>query len=145
MTSSKKNTIQSTTPPLQAVEDQDMQVRKGENMLPNPVGSTSTSKNISLTDFLARKYPNSFYRRRPLPDFKGVFIPGFDGFSYGMRTAMLNDTVRVSLNHPIQRTPVSYPEKGVQNGSPSLSIAEDSIFASRESGITDACSDARDL
>ena len=95
-----------------------------------------------LSDFLSENYPKSAEKHPASLDFGGVFVPGFDGFSYSLKTAMLNDTVRVSLNHPIQRTPLFTPKTGGKNGKPPMGIAKPSIFDSKKTGISESSSSA---
>lgn len=99
----------------------------------------------SIVDFMTESYPMSVEKHPETLDCKGVFVPGFDGFSYAMRTAMLNDTVRVSLNHPIQTTPVLPPRNGGRNGKPPMGIAKPSIFVPEKTGIMESSSAGESL
>lgn len=91
----------------------------------------------TLSEFLIENYPMSVERHPETIDCKGVFVPGFDGFSYSLKTAMLNDTVKVSLNHPTQKIPVFTPKNGGKSGKPPVSIANSSIFSSKKTGISE--------
>lgn len=96
----------------------------------------------TLSEFLTSNFPKSAEKHPADLDFGGLFIPGFDGFSYSLKTAMLNDTVRVSLKRPIQMTPLLPPENGGKNGKPPMGIAKHSIFSSEKTGIKESPSSA---
>ena len=113
----------------------------GGNMRPNPVGSTSNfSSEFTIKVYLAQNYPKSVQKHSSVTDCGGLFVPGFDGFAYAIKTAQFNDTVRVSLKHPSQRTPVLTPKNGGQNRRPPLGIADHSSFDPKKTGITGDCS-----
>ena len=117
----------------------DVKDLSGIETYPNPVGSTSKFSNLeseSLIEFLRRNYPKSVIEHGKNADHKGIFSQGFDGFAYSMKVAILNDTVRVSLEHPRPEHSFFAPKNGGQNGKPPFGIAKHSIFDDSKTGIT---------